>query len=99
MQCYPEKTEDLMRRYYESLNERDRRRYAGMGALILGHGGQNYIAKILGCSKKTVRKGAVEVAKLPLRTVQELIGKVPDEHPKIRNAGEDGNRIGFPTRK
>ena len=26
-------------------------------------------------------------AKLPLRTVQELIGKVPDEHPKIRNAG------------
>ena len=69
MQCYPEKTEDLMRRYYESLNERDRRRYAGMEALILGHGGQNYIAKILGCSRKTVRKGAVEVAKLPLRTV------------------------------
>ena len=33
MQCYPEETEDLMRQYYESLNERDRRRYAGMEAL------------------------------------------------------------------
>ena len=87
MKYYPEETEDLMRRYYESLNERDRRRYAGMEALILGHGGQNYIAKILGCSRKTVRKGAAEIAKLPMRTVQKLIGKVPDEHPKIRNTG------------
>ena len=87
MDFYPEETEDLMRRYYESLNERDRRRYAGMEALILGHGGQDYIAKILGCSRKTVRKGAAEVAKLPMRTVQERIGKVPDERLKIRNAG------------
>jgi len=87
MECYPEETADLMRRYYESLNERDRRRYAGMEALILGHGGQNYIAKILGCSRKTVRKGAAEVAKLPMRTVQALIGIVPDKRPKIRNAG------------
>ena len=53
---YPEETEDLMRLYYESLNERNRRRYAGMEALILGHGGQDYIAKVLGCSRKTVRK-------------------------------------------
>ncbi len=87
MQYYPEETEDLMRRYYENLNERDRRRYSGIEALILGHGGKNYIAKVLGCSRKTVGKGAVEVSKLPMRTVQKRIGKVPEESPKIRKTG------------
>jgi|AMQJ01.1.fsa_nt_gi transposase len=87
MQCYPEETEDLMRRYYEDLNERDRRRYAGIEAFKLEHGGRNYIAKILGCSRKTVGKGAVEVSMLPMRTVQKRIGKVPDESPKIRITG------------
>ncbi|WP_286818201.1 hypothetical protein [Desulfobacter sp. UBA2225] len=76
-----------MRRYYEDLNERDRRRYAGIEAFKLEHGGRNYIAKILGCSRKTVGKGAVEVSMLPMRTVQKRIGKVPDESPKIRITG------------
>ncbi len=87
MECYPEETEDLMRRYYEDLNERDRRRYSGIEALKLGHGGKNYIAKILGCSRKTVGKGAVEVSNLPMRTVQKRIGKVPEESPRIRKTG------------
>ena len=87
MQFYPEETEDLMRRYYETLNERDRRRYSGVEALKLGHGGKNYIAKVLGCSRKTVAKGAVEVSELPMRTVQERIGKVPEKSPKIRKTG------------
>jgi len=87
MECYPEETEDLMRRYYENLNERDRRRYSGVEALKLGHGGKNYIAKVLGCSRKTVGKGAVEVSELPMRTVQERIGKVPEKSPKIRKTG------------
>ena len=82
MQCYSEETEDLMRRYYEDLNERDRRRDAGIEAFKLGHGGQNYIAKILGCSRKIVGKGAVEVSKLPMRTVQNCIGKYQRNRPK-----------------
>ncbi len=87
MQCYLEETENLMRRYYETINERDRRRYAGIEALKLGHGGRNYIAKILGCSRKTVCKGAVEVSELPMRTVQKRIEKVPENSPKIRKIG------------
>ncbi len=87
MQSYPEETEDFMRGYFNSLNERDRRRYAGIEAFKLGHGGQNYIAKILGCSRKTVGKGATEVTSLPMRTVQERIGKAPDERLKIRKSG------------
>lgn len=87
MKPYTQKTENIMRRYYESLNERDRRRDAGIQAIILGHGGQNYIAKVLGCSRNTVRKGAVEVTGLPMRTIKEMIGKAPSDSPQIRKAG------------
>ena len=87
MQPYPTETEAIMRRYYESLNEKDRRLYAGIEALKLGHGGQNYIAKVLGCSRRTVRRGAIEVSGLPSRIVNEKIGKSPKESPKIRKAG------------
>ena len=76
-----------MRRYYLSLNERDRRRYAGVEALKLGHGGQNYIAKILGCSKRTVRKGAREISELSTREVSEKIGNLPSEPVRIRKTG------------
>ena len=87
MQTYLTGTEEVMRRYYESLNERDRRRYAGIEAFKLGHGGQHYIAKILRCSRTTVRKGAAEVTGLPMRIVQEIIGKIPVDFSKIRKVG------------
>ena len=87
MQFYPAKDEAVMAGFYKSLNERDRWRYAGIEAFKLGYGGQNYIAKRLGCSRKTVRKGAAEVTGLPMRTVQEHIGKAPAEFPKIRKSG------------
>ncbi len=87
MQLYSPQAEAVIVGFYESLNERDRRRYAGIEAFKLGHGGQNYIAKILGCSKKTVRKGAAEVSGLPMRAVQERIGKSAAKFPKIRKSG------------
>ncbi|MCI5140538.1 MAG: ISAzo13 family transposase, partial [Candidatus Electrothrix sp. ATG1] len=76
-----------MRRYYLSLNERDRRRYAGVEALKIGHGGQNYIAKILGCSKRTVRKGTREISGLSMLEVNEKIGNLPLESVRIRKTG------------
>ena len=76
-----------MRRYYLSLNERDRRRYTGVEALKSGHGGQNYIAKVLMCSKRTVRNGAAEVSNLSMRTVNEKIGNLPSEPAGIRKTG------------
>ena len=72
---------------YENLNERDCRRYSGIEALKLGHSGKNYIAKVLGCSRKTVAKGAVEVSKLPMRAVQERIGKVLEKSPEMGKLG------------
>jgi hypothetical protein len=50
-----------MHRFYRSLNERDRRRYAAVEAVRLGHGGQEYIAQLLGCDPKTIRQGLAEL--------------------------------------
>ena len=61
---YPQEIEHHMRQFYESLSEKDRRRYAGIEALKYGHGGRNYIAHVLGCSRRTVSKGAKEVSGL-----------------------------------
>lgn len=62
---YSHETEETMRCFYNSLNEKDRHRYAGLEALKIGHGGRSYIADVLGCSRRTVSKGASEVVELP----------------------------------
>ena len=65
MQPYTPEIEQTMKKYYATLSEKDRRRYAAVEALKLGHGGQGYIAKVLGCSEKTVSRGLEELAELP----------------------------------
>lgn len=65
--------EKRMRYFYESLNKKDARRYAGLEALKIGHGGRNYIAKIFGCSRHTVSRGAKEVAGLSKGIVETRI--------------------------
>lgn len=61
---YSPEIEQNMRNYYETLSEKDRRRYAGIEALKLGRGGVTYVAEVLGCRRKTVRKGRNEVLNL-----------------------------------
>jgi len=73
MQPYTPEIEETMRNFYNSLNEKDRRRYAGIEALKLGHGGRNYIARVMGCSRRTVSKGAQEVSGLSRVEVNERI--------------------------
>jgi hypothetical protein len=58
---YPEDIERLMRRLFGSLKESDRRRYAAIEAAKLGHGGVEYIATVLGCDPKTIRRGLTEL--------------------------------------
>lgn len=75
MEPYPPEVEETMRSFYNSLNEKDRRRFAGLEALRFGHGGRSYIARVLGCSRNTVSKGAREVSGLPWRAVEQRIRK------------------------
>jgi len=57
MQRYDSETEKMMKAYYTSLNEKDRRRYAGLEALKFGRGGRSYIAKVLDVAGKRSAKG------------------------------------------
>lgn len=78
MTPYPETTEELMRKFYETLSEKDRRRYAAVEAKKLGHGGITYISRVLGCAQSTVASGIAE-----LETLSEQSGY----DPRIRQAG------------
>ena len=61
MDGYAPAVERQMRRLYHSLNEKDRRRYAAVEASKLSHGGVDYIARLLGCDPKTIRRGQAEL--------------------------------------
>jgi len=61
MDGYSLEIERMMRRLYDSLGEKDRRRYAGIEAAKLGHGGIEYIARVLDCDPKTIGQGRAEL--------------------------------------
>lgn len=50
-----------MRAFFESLNEKDRRRYAAIEARKLGHGGASYIAGVVGCERHLIAQGLSEL--------------------------------------
>ena len=50
-----------MRRLFQWLSEKDRRRYAAVEAAKFGHGGVEYIARLLGCDPKTIQQGREEL--------------------------------------
>ena len=53
--------EEQMRSFYQSLSEKDRRRYAAIEAVKLGRGGISYIARVLECDRHTIRQGLEEL--------------------------------------
>jgi len=64
MTPYPVTIEQKMKKFYETLTEKDQRRYAGVEAMKFGRGGVAYISRVLGCSRKTVLKGLKELNEL-----------------------------------
>jgi hypothetical protein len=63
---YEASVEQEMRKFYNTLSEKDKRRYAAVETLKLGRGGIAYIVKVLGCSRKTVKQGIKELRSLPV---------------------------------
>ena len=61
MQAYSVEMERMMQRLFGWLSEKDRRRYAAVEAAKLGHGGVEYIARVLGCDPKTIQQGRQEL--------------------------------------
>jgi hypothetical protein len=62
MEAYRADVEAKMQRLYGWLSEKDRRRYAAVEAAKLGHGGVEYIARLLSCDPKTIRQGMKDLA-------------------------------------
>jgi len=57
-----------MKKFYKSLCEKDKRRYAAIESSKLPHGGINYISALLECDPKTIRRGQRELAESELDT-------------------------------
>lgn len=73
---YGKETEDQMKGVFDSLNERDRRRYAAIEAKKLPHGGIRYLSRILGCTPNTIHRG-----------LSELLGPLLPNPDRIRQEG------------
>jgi hypothetical protein len=61
MEVYAAEIEGKMRRFFSWLSEKDRRRYAAVEVVKLGHGGLEYMARVLACDPKTIRQGLREL--------------------------------------
>lgn len=62
VQTYSTAIEKQMQRYYRSLSEKDRRRYAAIEAVKIGYGGISYIHRALGCGRSSIRLGIAELS-------------------------------------
>ena len=58
---YDRDMELKMQRLFATLSEKDRRRYAGIEAAKLGHGGIEYVAVLFDLDPKTIRRGLTEL--------------------------------------
>ena len=68
---YPRKVELQMKAFYQSLSDKDRRRYAAIEAEKLGRGGRRYIADLFGCDEETIRQGWRELLGMPEGSAEE----------------------------
>jgi len=76
MHRYSAAIEEQMAAFYQSLSEKDRRRYAAIEACKLGRGGLSYRARVLSCDRHTIAQGVQE-----LEDVAEL------QRSRIRRTG------------
>jgi hypothetical protein len=83
---FPAEVEQAMKVMYRSLWENDRRRYAAVEAAKLPHGGVEYIAALLGCDPKTIRRGQQDLEILQAQPLQDV---VPSE--RVRKKGVAAN--------
>jgi hypothetical protein len=63
-----------VRDFYETLSEKDRRRFAAVQARQLGYGGVRAMAEVLGCSRRTIERGLAE-----LKRSDRCVAPVPVE--------------------
>jgi hypothetical protein len=81
--------EKQMRGFFETLSEKDQRRFAAVQARQMGYGGIGYVAEVLGCSTRTISRGMAELEQLP-------------DDPaagRVRRPGAGRKKKSFPARR
>lgn len=76
--------EENLRNFYVTLSEKDRRRFAALQAQQLGHGSMEYLAAVLGCSRRTIERGKQELPQLPHDPAAGRVRKVGGGRKKDR---------------
>ena len=72
MNSYSSEVEQQMQRLYQSLSEKDRRRYAAIEAFKLGWGGITYISQLFECDYYTIRFGLEELKDETAMSMSEI---------------------------
>lgn len=82
LEPYGQEIEEQMKNLYQSLSEKDQRRYAAIEAKKLGYGGIRYICRLFGCDQSSVKNG-----------LRELERPLTPKEKRIRKAGGGRKRI------
>lgn len=83
--------EQSMRNFYETLSEKDRRRFSALQSQQLGHGSIKYLAEVLGCSRRTIERGLNELNELPEDPASGRVrrvgaGRKKKLHPTVKSS-------------
>ena len=101
MERYSVETERQMKWLFQSLDEKDRRRYAAVEASKLGRGGLGYIAELFEMDPKTIRQGRRDLDQATDPTDDAAAGRVrkkggtsgdPQSHSRNRTALSAGHQ-------
>jgi hypothetical protein len=93
MTSYEPEIERQMRTFYESLSEKDRRRYAAVEVGKLPFGGVTYIASVLGCDANTIRHGERDIEQLPFDEADGRVRKKGADVGAVLIACQHWNRM------
>jgi hypothetical protein len=90
---YERDVEERMQGFYQTLSEKDRRRYAAIEARKLGRGGVSYVAEVLGCSTRTIARAASELDQLPNDPAAGRVRRPGGGLKKSSKPSHDSNKI------
>ncbi len=72
---YPPEIEEIMLLFYQSLSEKERRRYAGIEALKIGYGGISYAVRLFGANSRTIKRGIEDLQSAELMNQSRIRAK------------------------
>jgi hypothetical protein len=90
---YPPEVAIQVQGFYETLSEKDQRRYAAVEARRLGHGGIEYVAEVLGCSRRTIERGLNDLDELPHDPAAGRVRRPGGGRKKKSRRNQNSNRI------